>query len=298
MKKKEISTNSIIKHLCAIEKEEKLNEKESQNYATDILINQKKSIIIHLIHSIFKKESTKNQISESLHIIKLFYILDPKNTKLRVDQVIIKEDFANNLLNFFFNLSNEEIMLYEDIFFILFQIYPKLNNEALNKNIINKFFNSLDLINEESNFSSLFYILMNINNLKQKEFFLIRSQHENYRIIDEYALKELNKTKNENDMLKILFYIYVIVADKSKCNLYRNDVEILIDELLYLMDDNGNKDIQIFVINVILEIISNEVFHLYKVEEIRNLFNNVIESDECDNIKDLCKKGINIINKN
>ncbi len=99
-------------------------------------------------------------------------------------------------------------------------------------------------------------------------------------------------------MLKILFYIYVIVADKSKCNLYRNDIEILIDELLYLMDDNGNKDIQIFIINVILEIISNEVFHLYKVEEIQNLFNNIIESDESDNIKDLCKKGINIINKN
>ena len=35
MKKKEISTNSIIKHLYSIEKEEKLNEKESQNYATE-----------------------------------------------------------------------------------------------------------------------------------------------------------------------------------------------------------------------------------------------------------------------
>ena len=90
----------------------------------------------------------------------------------------------------------------------------------------------------------------------------------------------------------------MLLLHKSKCNLYRNDIEILIDELLYLMDDNGNKDIQIFVINVILEIISNEVFHLYKVEEIRNLFNNIIESDESDNVKDLCKKGINIINKN
>ena len=42
MKKEELSTNSIIKHLRTLEEEDKLYELESQNYATDILVNQKK----------------------------------------------------------------------------------------------------------------------------------------------------------------------------------------------------------------------------------------------------------------
>jgi hypothetical protein len=141
---------------------------------------------------------------------------------------------------------------------------------------------------------------MNINNLKQEEFLSVRNEHENYRLIDKYAIKELNKTTDDNNILKILFYIYVIVSDKNKYNLYRDDFEILIDKLLYLVENTENKDVQIFIIHIIVESISNEFYNknIYKIDEIKNLFNNIIDSDESDNFKDLCKKGIDIISKN
>ncbi len=299
-KKKEPSTHSIIKHLYTLEEEDKLYEIESQNYAQDILVNKKKSLIIHLAHSIFKEGETSATITESLHVIKLCFILDPKNTNSRLEQVIKKEDFANKLLLLILNLSKEDLGKYEDIFFLLHQMFSNINFDNINVEIINKLFDALDRINDEINFTSLFYILMNINNIKQKELFSVRNKHENYRLVDEYAIKELNKTKNVNDILKILFYIYVMLTDKNKYILYRNDFEILIDELLYLLDYAENKDVQIFVINIILESISNELYkkNLYKIDEIENLFNNIIDSDESDNIKDLCKRGIDIISKN
>ena len=300
MNKKEPSTNSIIKHLYSLEKEDKLYEIESQNYAQDILVNQKKSLIIHLVHSIFKEGTTKYSITETLHIIKLFFILDPKNTNLRLEQVIKHEDFANKLLLLILTFSKENLGKNEDIFFLLNKMFSNINIDNINVEIINKLFDALDVINDEINFTSLFYILMNINNLKPKELFSVRNEHENYRLVDEYALKELNKNRNDNDILKILFYIYVIVTDKNKYNLYRNDFEILIDELLYLFDDVENKDVQLFVINIIVESISNELYNknIYKIDEIENLFNNIIDSNESDNIKDLCKRGIDIISKN
>jgi hypothetical protein len=235
MKKEELSTNSIIKHLRTLEEEDKLYELESQNYATDILVNQKKALIIHLAHSIFKEESSKHTICESLHTIKLFFILDPKITNLRLNQVIKKEDFANKLFLLILTLSKEDLGEYEDIFFLVNQIFSNINIDYINVKTINKLFDALDIINDENNFTSLFYILMNINNLKQEEFLSVRNEHENYRLIDEYAIKELNKTRDDNNILKILFYIYVIVSDKNKYNLYRNDFEILIDESLLLM---------------------------------------------------------------
>ena len=42
----------------------------------------------------------------------------------------------------------------------------------------------------------------------------------------------------------------------------------------------------------------NFIIKIYKIDEIKNLFNNIIDSDESDNFKDLCKKGIDIISKN
>ena len=300
MKKEELSTNSIIKHLRTLEEEDKLYELESQNYATDILVNQKKSLIIHLAHSIFKEESSKHTICESLHTIKLFFILDPKITNLRLNQVIKKEDFANKLFLLILTLSKEDLGEYEDIFFLINQMFSNINIDYINVKTINKLFDALDVINDENNFTSLFYILMNINNLKQEEFLSVRNEHENYRLIDKYAIKELNKTTDDNNILKILFYIYVIVSDKNKYNLYRDDFEILIDKLLYLVENTENKDVQIFIIHIIVESISNEFYNknMYKIDEIKNLFNNIIDSDESDNFKDLCKKGIDIISKN
>ena len=220
-------------------------------------------------------------------------------------QIATNKDFPKTITNYI--IKTDVDILSADGLYLLSNIFSEdLFKNIITEELINSLFNSLSIINTETNSNSFLKMMAKMNKMFELEneniFLKVFKNHDNTILLTESLIRLLpdKETRdNKSIMYDVLDFIITIIENTQMEKMYTNDIESIVRFSISTLSETYTEEMRVKILKLLYQITKYDEYYKdsYMKSELIEILEDYKDNNNVeDEAKELAKKVLDNIN--